>query len=74
MMETLVIWTDTNQIQPEEGQEILYLYSYEYEPNKYEIRMEVDKYTRSKRCKYPMCDMTHWANAPSPVLEESEVD
>ena len=67
-METLVIWKEINQIQPEEGQEILYLYSYEYEPNKYEIRMEIDKYTRSEMRKYPMCYMTHWAEVPYPTI------
>ena len=73
-MEELIIWKNIKEVTPKEGQQILYSYSYEYEPDKWERRVKLDRYDRSEMRKYPMCYMTHWADVPSPVAEVSEVD
>ena len=69
-MEELIIWKSIKEVTPKEGQKILYSYSFEYEPNKWEHRIELDIYDHSEMRKYPMCYMTHWAEAPSPVVEK----
>ena len=66
-MENLIIWNDIREIQPKEGQEILYSYSYEYAPNKWEHRVMLDTYSSSKMHKFPICYMTDWTEAPEPV-------
>lgn len=67
-MEEIIIWKNIKEEKPKEGQQILYSYSYEYEPGKWERRVLIDKYGRSEMRKYPMCYMTHWADAPSSVI------
>lgn len=69
-MEELIIWKNIKEVTPKDGQKILYSYSFEYEPGKWECRVELDIYDSSEMRKYPMCYMTHWADAPSPVVEK----
>lgn len=67
-MEEIIIWKSIKEEKPKEGQRILYSYSYEYDPGKWERRVMIDKYDRSEMRKYPMCYMTHWADAPFAVI------
>lgn len=73
-MKSIIVWKDIDEISPKEGQEILYSYTYEYEPNKYERRTKIDIYTHSEMQKFPMCYMTFWAEVPDPLTYSSEVD
>lgn len=70
-MKTEIIWKNITEVQPDEGQQILYSYSYEYSAGKWERRVLIGEYTHSEKKKYPMCYMTHWTELPDPV---SEVD
>lgn len=67
-MENHIAWKDIKEIQPKDGQRILYSYSYEYEPGKWEHRVELDVYFSDELSTFPMCCMTHWAEAPEPVV------
>ena len=63
-----IAWKDIKEVQPKDGQQILYSYSFEYDPGKWEHRVKIDTYTSSESCKFPMCYMTHWTEVPEPVV------
>ena len=63
-MDEHIIWKNIKEVTPKEGQLILYSYTYEWEPGEWENRVRLDRYYRSDMRKYPMCYMTHWADAP----------
>lgn len=69
-MEERIIWKNIEEAKPKEGQLILYSYTYEWEPGEWENRVRLDRYYRSDMRKYPMCYMTHWAEAPYGPFEE----
>ena len=71
-MENIIIWKSIKEIQPNEGQQILYSYSYEYSADKWERRVLIGDYTNSEKRKYPMCYMTHWTELPEPVIDEED--
>lgn len=67
-MEEIIIWKSIKEEKPKEGQQILYSYSYEYDPGKWERSVKLGRYSRSEMRKYPMCYMTYWADAPFAVI------
>ena len=66
-MKNEIAWKDITDTQPDEGQQILYSYSYKYDKNAYERRVLIGEWNRIERNKYPMCYITHWIELPKPV-------
>ena len=71
-MENVIIWKDINEVQPEEGQDILYSYAYQNWSGTWEYKILIGTYTRNCRNAYPMSGMTHWTELPEPVKHKEE--
>jgi hypothetical protein len=70
-MENLIIWNDVTEVLPKEGQKILFSYSLKHD-DRWIHGVEIGTYHWDKLPTSIMKFMTHWTEAPEPVISEEE--